>query len=141
MTNLEAYMVYGLSESEGTLSLSRYSVDPVGTDTNQVASAIGMIDKAMMSDYSDGTHVQRFCHQIDGHHQQRTLEQLAGAGAVDNAQQLVNQEGNDDDIQQIDQFEGLEICNDRVQSHWYTLPFTVFRSGQQRGRQCPAPHR
>ena len=70
-----------------------------------------------------------------------TLEQLAGTGAVDNAQQLVDQEGNDDDIQQIDQLEGLEICNDRVQSHWYTLPFTVFRSGQRRGRQCPAPRR
>jgi len=55
MTNLEAYMVYGLSESEGTLSLSRYSVDPVGTDTNQVASAIGWIDKAMMSDYIQGS--------------------------------------------------------------------------------------
>lgn len=64
MTNIEAYMVYGLSESEGTLSLSRYSVDPVGTDANQVASAIGMIDKAMMSDYSQGSTSEKVSNEL-----------------------------------------------------------------------------
>ena len=89
----------------------------------------------------DGAHVQHVGHQINRQHQQRALGQLPGAGAVDDAQQLVDQESNDDDIQQIGQLEGLEIGDDRIQSHQSVSPVTASRSGRQHGRQCPGPRR
>ena len=89
----------------------------------------------------NGTHIQGICHQIHDHDQQRTLGQLPGAGAVDNAQQLVDQKRDDDDIQQIDNFKGLKIGDDRIQCHESVCPLTLLRSGQQRGRQCPVPRR
>ncbi len=62
-------------------------------------------------------------------HQQRALEQLPGAGAVDDAQQLVDQERNDDDIQQVNELEGLKIGNDRIQCHGRTLLLPCFDQG------------
>lgn len=55
MTNLEAYMVYNPNEGEATLSLGRYSIEPTGTESNQISAALGMIDKALMSDYKQGS--------------------------------------------------------------------------------------
>ena len=65
----------------------------------------------------DRAHVEHVRHQIDGQHQQGALGQLPGAGAVDNAQQLIDQKRDDDDIQKVRQLERLEIRDDRVQSH------------------------
>ena len=48
-------MVYNSSESEATLSLERYSIEPTSTESNQIAAALGMIDKALMSDYKQGS--------------------------------------------------------------------------------------
>ena len=48
-------MVYNSSESEATLSLERYSITPDGCDSNQISAALGMIDKALMSDYKQGS--------------------------------------------------------------------------------------
>ena len=88
----------------------------------------------------NGAHIQGVGHQIHDHDQQRTLGQLPGAGAIDDAQQLVDQERDDDDIQQIDNFKGLKICDDRIQCH-ACAPLTQLRSGRRRGRQCPVPRR
>lgn len=55
MTNLEAYMVYNSSEGEAILSLERYLITPDGCDSIQIAAALGMIDKALMSDYKQGS--------------------------------------------------------------------------------------
>ena len=48
-------MVYNSSESEATLSLERYSIEPTSTESNQISAALGMIDKALMSDYKQGS--------------------------------------------------------------------------------------
>ncbi len=48
-------MVYNSSESEATLSLERYSITPDGCDSMQISAALGMIDKALMSDYKQGS--------------------------------------------------------------------------------------
>ena len=71
----------------------------------------------------------------------RTRAGQLAKGAVDNAQQLVDQKRDDDDIQQIDNFKGLKIGDDRIQCHESVCPLTLLRSGQQRGRQCPVPRR
>ena len=66
---------------------------------------------------SNGAHIQDVGHQIDRHHDERALGQLAGPGAVDDAQKLVDEERDDEDVQQVYQLEGLKVCYDRVQSH------------------------
>ena len=47
----------------------------------------------------DSAHIEDVGYQIDDQHDQRTLGQLPGPGAVDDAQQLVDEEGNDQDVQ------------------------------------------
>ena len=89
----------------------------------------------------DGAHIQGVGHQIHDHDQQRALGQLPGAGAVDDAQQLVDQKRDDDNIQQINDLKGLKICDDRIQCHACVPPLTQLRSGRLRGRQCPVPRR
>ena len=42
---------------------------------------------------------------------------------------------------EIGQLEGLEIGDDRIQSHQSVSPVTASRSGRQHGRQCPGPRR
>ena len=69
------------------------------------------------------------------------IYQLLGIINRTRAGQLVDQESNDDDIQQIGQLEGLEIGDDRIQSHQSVSPVTASRSGRQHGRQCPGPRR
>ena len=44
----------------------------------------------------DGAHIQDVRHQIDRHDDECALSQLAGAGAVDEAQQLVDEERDDE---------------------------------------------
>ena len=47
-------MVYNSSESEATLSLERYSIEPTSTESNQISAALGMIDQALMPDLKQG---------------------------------------------------------------------------------------
>lgn len=54
MTNLQAYMINGVDESDGILTLERYSIDPSLEDMLQVSNALGMIAKSVAPDYKQG---------------------------------------------------------------------------------------
>jgi len=54
MTNLAAYMAYNFNETTGTLSLEEYGIDIDGVDDNIVSAGIGMMDKAISPNYSQG---------------------------------------------------------------------------------------
>jgi len=54
MTNIEAYMINGVNEGDGILTLERYSIDVTLDDNLQVSNALGMIAKAMAADYKQG---------------------------------------------------------------------------------------
>lgn len=54
MTNLEAYMAYNPDAAVGTLALGLYDLDVAGTTDNKAGMALGMIDKAISSDYKQG---------------------------------------------------------------------------------------
>lgn len=55
MTNLQSYMAYYPENDIALLTLDSYAIDPALTDLNQVSAALGMIDKAISADYSQGS--------------------------------------------------------------------------------------
>ena len=55
MTNLAAYMAYNPDTAVGTLVLGLYDIDATGEDDNKASQALGMIDKAIFPNYSQGS--------------------------------------------------------------------------------------
>jgi len=54
MTNLAAYLAWNSDATTGSLSLQEYGIDEGGDCDNVVAAALGMMDKVVIANYSQG---------------------------------------------------------------------------------------
>lgn len=78
--NLDAYMTYNPDDRMGDLTLGLYGIDPYSLNDNKISMALGMIDKAMSADYSQGSSSEKLSSESRSYLYSRGKAILASLG-------------------------------------------------------------